>query len=201
MLVREGNKIRVENKERKDELFKGLIGKVNATKKDADTLASYLRKHYSEKQMDITTGKEGFMIFGFFVFKNSRYNFVIGEKSKDKICIELNKRDHYLDDVKGLTLNNSKIFNALYTMMESNGIDTNKIEATSRVDKREYEKERQRKHAWTEAEKEREQKELEKIRKEKEAELNKKGKMSLSRQDWMDILPVSNAWIIDPGRL
>ena len=52
-----------------------------------------------------------------------------------------------------------------------------------------------------EAEKERERKLLKQLEAQKQAEQKKGSQTSYSRKDWVDINPVANAWIIDPGRL
>lgn len=182
---------------RTNELFGSLIGKVNATHEDAETLMGYLRNNFSAKEMDLETPNYGFIVFGFFTYKKNFYNFTIGEKSKDKICIELQRRGKLIDEVKGLRMNNSKIYNALHSLLENNGIDPIEIQATSVVNRKLYNQEQAQKNVWAEAEKEREQRELKKA----QSSVKKNKNQDLSRQDWVDVLQVGNAWIIDPGRI
>lgn len=202
MLVREGNKIRVCNKERKDEFFKGLIGKVNATKKDADNLVDGLKQQIGKGSMDIEPNKYGFTIYLYTSDDKNNYFIRIGERAKDKICVSLKKDGKDGGEIKGLRLNTNKIIEAIFKLLEKNGADIGKLEATSRVKDRAYRLARDKTEREWEAEKEKERELLKKIRAQKEQDAQKKGgSTSYSRRDWVDINPVGNAWLIDPGRL
>lgn len=205
MLVREGNKIRVENKVRTDELFKGLIGKVNATKEDSDKLVSELKKVFRAKEFDIDNDKYGFNIRMYTSDNDNSYIIRIGEKTKDKICIQLKKNGKDVEEIKGLRLNNKQIINAIYKLLEKH-TDSTHLEATSRVNDRIYRAERDRIEREREAEKERERKLLKQIeaQRERDAQKKKGSSTSYSRKDWVDISDWNNVpstWIIDPGRL
>lgn len=214
MLVREGNKVVVKNKNialekalsRKDEWLGGLIGKVNATSKDNAKVIQGLENRIGGLYpMDIKESAFGFTVYGSFVIGFTEYSLVIGERSKDKIVIEFYEKNKSLPiaEVTGLTLNPSKIANTVVDMLKNkfNEKDLNRMKKLSVKKSQDI----ARQEKIREAEREAMLKELKD--KEKEKELDKKqtktsrGDRVSSSKDWVEINPKGNAWIIDPARL
>ncbi len=214
MLVREGNKIVAKNKDvalekvtsRKDELFGGLIGKVNATSKDNAKVIQGLENRIGGLYpMDIKGSDFGFTVYGSFVIGVTEYSLVIGERSKDKIVIELYEKNRTspIAEVTGLTLNPSKIANAVVGMLENKfkEKDLNRMKKLSV--KRSQDIARQEKIRAAEREamlKELKDKEKEKELDKKQTKTSRDDRVSSSK-DWVEINPKGNAWIIDPARL
>ena len=141
MLVREGNKILVQ-KEIKNELFGGRIGRVNGTREDADKIARSLRKVWNRTQMEIVNISQGntFFLKGSFIDKKSQifYSFDIEEKGKAKICIylyrEMGSNTKTLDSKAGLILSDKKIIEALESLFRKQGITSANMVAPKQKD-------------------------------------------------------------------
>lgn len=209
MLVREGNKIIVKNRVRSDELFGGRIGKVNARSKDAPKVVEALRGLFSKSEMDLEIDPNGFLIYGSYTNRKNKssFHFTIGEKAKDKICIDLERVDkgkrYVIDQVKGLILDPKKIRDALAKLMEDNGYDPKKdrLDATSKVRAAEWEAERKMKEREAAIQRERDLKEFQRKEKEWAAKHKMNDKEVTSSKDWVEVSPRPQTWILDPGRL
>jgi hypothetical protein len=192
---------------RKDELFGGLIGKVNATRKDNAEVVTTLKSLAKKYPMDVKDSKYGFSVYcsfsiGKYAGSTDDYNIVIGERAKDKIVVELYRdgSKFYKDKVKGLTLNTKKIKDAVQYLLEKN-FSKDELETMKKksvTDSEVYanqEKERERELASLK------DKDNSKNKAKSVQKSDKQDKSYVSRQDWVDLNPIGNAWILDPARI
>lgn len=199
---------KVLESERTDELFGGLIGKVNATKKDNDEVIKTIKgvrgKLGGKYPMDVKPTAVGFGIYCSFTVDGDFYNLVIGERAKDKIVVELYKDGSKFPKakVKGLTLNAKKIRDAAIALLEKNfskdeleSMEKASVTASELYDKQERERQAERDRMMAA------RKKSNKTSDEKSDKIGGSKKTQYSRQDWVDINPQGNPWIIDPGRL
>jgi hypothetical protein len=199
---------KVLESERTDELFGGLIGKVNATKKDNDEIIKTIKgvrgKLGGKYPMDVKPTAIGFGIYCSFTVDGDFYNLVIGERAKDKIVVELYKDGSKFPKakVKGLTLNAKKIRDAAIALLEKNfskdeleSMEKASVTASELYDKQERERQAERDRMYAA------KKSSKKDDDEKSYKIGGSKKTQYSRQDWVDINPQGNPWIIDPGRL
>lgn len=125
MLERRGNRIVIVESNRKDELFGGLIGKVNATEKDGEKLAKFLSSKplLQEDSAEVTPTKYGFGVLILTEYKGKPYSIQIDEEGFDKIVVTLSQGSKKLGSTSGLRLDNAKIYKAITDLLKKYDVD------------------------------------------------------------------------------
>lgn len=127
--ILESRVARLENtiNNRKDELFGGLIGKVNATAKEWKALGAALKKVYSDYEADIVV--EAHSVAMLTSYDGEDYTVVIDEdmKGSEKIRVSLYEGESLVNKVTGLKMDQSKIKNAMYSLFKKAGIDNSDL--------------------------------------------------------------------------
>ncbi len=202
-----------DTRTRKDELFGGLIGAVNADKKDCQKVASALKSDYIIKNYtDVYACDFMFDLSVSFAYNEKLYEIKIKDTEKSKITVALYKdgKDYYEDMIKGLRMNTSAIVKAVKQLMNSVSNNYEDIEKASKCTSRQVRRqldreERERAAAW-----EREREALRKASKnydyDDDNSSSRKSSSSdrvSSSRDWYEINPRYNAEIdgYEYGRL
>jgi hypothetical protein len=122
---RRGNRIVIVESNRKDELFGGLIGKVNATEKDGEKLAKFLSSKplLQEDSAEVTPTKYGFGVLILTEYKGKPYSIQIDEDGSNKIVVTLSQGSKKLGSTSGLRLDNAKIYKAILDLLKKEGIN------------------------------------------------------------------------------
>ena len=125
MLERQGKRIIVVESHRNDELFGGLIGKVNATEKDGKELAKYISSqvYLGENSAEITPTKYGFGVLILTEYKGKPYSIQIDEEGSKKIVVSLSQGSRELGSTSGLRLDKAKIYKAIRDLLKKENIN------------------------------------------------------------------------------
>lgn len=196
-----------EDFQRTDELFGGLIGAVNADKKDCQKVAAALKADpLLRRKTDIKACEYMFDLSVCFACDNTYYEIKIKDTKNSKITVALYKdgKNYYEDIVKGLRMNTSAIVKAvkgLVNKVSKGGVDIEKAsECSSREIRLQLDREdRERQAQW--------EREREAIRKKSYDDDSKSKKKSSDRvsssRDWYDINPYNNSEVdgYEYGRL
>ena len=199
-----------EDRHRTDEILGGLIGAVNADKKDCQKVAEALKADLLlRRKTDIKACEYMFDLSVCFACNNTYYEIKIKDTKNSKITVALYKdgKNYYEDMVKGLRMNTSAIVKAvkgLINQVSKGGVDIEKAsECSSREIRRQLDREdRERQAQW-----EREREAMRKKSYDFDDKAKKKSNYSSdkvsSSRDWYDINPRYNSEIdgYEYGRL